>query len=182
MCVQWTVNLQSFSSSLANLSTSNLHGLFSTMTISFFKLSLEIFRALPGYEHTAHIYRHTGMHGNTKLSIHLPTGPLHSPIIYTCQYGSQQPLQAHARIWHQYAYMSVYMCCMFITWKCKEDFTGSTQKGNGRHGNQVLEVTRLVNDEENDCRFEVQREEPWIHTRHTWSIAVRERLLELFCD
>ena len=46
---------------------------------------------------------------------------------------------------------------------------------------RVMEVARLVN-EENDCRFEVQREEHWIHTRPTWSIAVKERLLELFCD
>ena len=45
-----------------------------------------------------------------------------------------------------------------------------------------MEVARLVNGEENDCRFEVQREEHWIHMRPTWSIAVRERLLELFCD
>ena len=48
-----------------------------------------------------------------------------------------------------------------------------------------MEVARLVNDEENYYRFEVQREEHRthsIHTRPTWSIAVRERLLELFCD
>ena len=41
-----------------------------------------------------------------------------------------------------------------------------------------MEVARLVNNEENDCRFEVQREENWIQ----WSIAVRERLIELFYD
>ena len=29
-------------------------------------------------------------------------------------------------------------------------------------------------DEENDCRLNVQREEHWIHTRLTCSIAVRE--------
>ena len=39
----------------------------------------------------------------------------------------------------------------------------------------------LKNDE-NDCRFEVQREEHWIHKRPTWSIAAREWLLEIFCD
>ena len=43
-------------------------------------------------------------------------------------------------------------------------------------------VARLVDDEENDCRFQVQREEHWIHMIPTWSIAVRERLLELFWD
>ena len=52
----------------------------------------------------------------------------------------------------------------------------------GRIGKQATEVARLVNDEENNCRFEVQRKEHWIHTRHTLSIAVRERLLGLFCD
>ena len=45
-----------------------------------------------------------------------------------------------------------------------------------------MEVARLVNDEEKDCRFEVQREEHWMHTRPTWSIAVRERLLKIFYD
>ena len=45
-----------------------------------------------------------------------------------------------------------------------------------------MEIAGLVNDEENDDRFEVQREEDWIQTRPTWSIAVRERLPELFCD
>ena len=55
------------------------------------------------------------------------------------------------------------------------------KKGNGRLGKQAMEVARLVNGEENDCRFEVQREKDCIHTRPTWSIAVRERLLELFC-
>ena len=51
-----------------------------------------------------------------------------------------------------------------------------------RLGKQAVEVTRLVY-EENDSRFEVQREEYWGHTRATGSIAAaRERLLELFCD
>ena len=54
------------------------------------------------------------------------------------------------------------------------------KKGNDCCGKQAMEVT--VSDEENDCRFEVQRDEPWIHTRPTWPIAVKERLLELFCD
>ena len=44
----------------------------------------------------------------------------------------------------------------------------------------AMAAVRLVNDEEeNHHRFEAQREEHWILT---WSIAVRERLLELFCD
>ena len=45
---------------------------------------------------------------------------------------------------------------------------------------QAMAVARSVNDDENDCRFEVQKEEYWIHTRPTWSIAVRETLQELF--
>ena len=45
-----------------------------------------------------------------------------------------------------------------------------------------MEVAGLVNDEENDCRLEVQREEHWIHTQPTWSIVVSERLVEVFCD
>ena len=44
----------------------------------------------------------------------------------------------------------------------------------------ALEIARLVNDEENNCRFEFHREEHGIHIRPTWSIAVREMLLELF--
>ena len=39
----------------------------------------------------------------------------------------------------------------------------STRKGNGRLGQQAMEVARLVNVEENDCKFEVQREEHWMH-------------------
>ena len=49
----------------------------------------------------------------------------------------------------------------------------------------VLEIKyggRWITDRENDCRFEVQLVEHWIHTRPTWCIAVRERLLEIFCD
>ena len=34
-----------------------------------------------------------------------------------------------------------------------------------KRGIYALEVTRLALDEENDCRFVVQREEHWIHTR-----------------
>ena len=41
---------------------------------------------------------------------------------------------------------------------------------------------RLVIDDENNCRFDVQREEHWIHTRPTRSKTVWERLLELFGD
>ena len=50
-------------------------------------------------------------------------------------------------------------------------------KGNGCLGKLAMEVARLVNDEENGCRFEVQREEHWIHTRPTWLMAVRESFL-----
>ena len=53
-------------------------------------------------------------------------------------------------------------------------------KGNRRLEKHAAEVARL--DDENDCRFEVQREEHWIHMRTTWSIYVRDGLLELFCD
>ena len=45
-----------------------------------------------------------------------------------------------------------------------------------------MEVARLVNDEEKDCRFCVLREEHWTHTQPAWSIAVRERLLEISRD
>ena len=45
-----------------------------------------------------------------------------------------------------------------------------------------MEVSRLVNDEENGFRFEVQSDEFWMHMRPTCSIAIRERLLELFYD
>ena len=55
-------------------------------------------------------------------------------------------------------------------------------EGNGCLGKQALEVARLFNDVETGFRFEVQREEHWIHTRPTWSIAVKVRSLELFCD
>ena len=34
-----------------------------------------------------------------------------------------------------------------------------------KRGIYALEVTRLAPDEEKDCRFVVQREEHWIHTR-----------------
>ena len=54
--------------------------------------------------------------------------------------------------------------------------------GNGRLGKPAMEVTRLANDEEDGCRLEAQREEHWIHTQPTWSVAVRERLLEISCD
>ena len=39
----------------------------------------------------------------------------------------------------------------------------NSTKRNGRLGKQAMEVARLVNDKENDCRFEVQREEHWMH-------------------
>ena len=38
-----------------------------------------------------------------------------------------------------------------------------------------MEVARLVNDEENGCKFEAQTEDPG------WLISVRERLLEGVC-
>ena len=53
-----------------------------------------------------------------------------------------------------------------------------------RHKKEIVvletshEIARL---EENDCDSN-HRDEHWIHTRPTWSIADRERLLELFCD
>ena len=56
------------------------------------------------------------------------------------------------------------------------------KKGNGHLGEKPVEATRLINDEENDCRFEVQREEHWILTQPTWSMAIRGRLLKLVCD
>ena len=57
------------------------------------------------------------------------------------------------------------------------------EKGNGRIGKLTLAVARLVNDEENSCRFKIEREETGCtHDLHGWLIAVRERLLELFCD
>ena len=37
------------------------------------------------------------------------------------------------------------------------------EKGNSRLRKRTLDVARSVNDEENDFRFEVQREEHWIH-------------------
>ena len=40
---------------------------------------------------------------------------------------------------------------------------------------QDLEVARLVNGEENDFRFVLQKDEHWIHKLLTLSIAVRER-------
>ena len=43
-----------------------------------------------------------------------------------------------------------------------------------------MEVARFVNNEENDCRFIVKKEEHWIYMRPIWSIAAREKLLELF--
>ena len=45
-----------------------------------------------------------------------------------------------------------------------------------------MEVARLVNDEENDCRFEVQMEEHWIHTPTYMVNSCQGKLLELFCD
>ena len=74
-------------------------------------------------------------------------------------------IAAHARMWYIYIYIYVgiyilvYMCCTFVTRECTEDFTDSTfkKKGNGRRRKQAVEVARLVNDEENDCSFAVQR-------------------------
>ena len=81
-----------------------------------------------------------------------------------------------------FRHISVYTSRTFITQECTEDFRDSTKKGNGCLGRQALVVAKLVNDEEKNCRFEVQMEEHWKHTLPTWSIAFRERLLEIFCD
>ena len=81
-----------------------------------------------------------------------------------------------------YAYISVYICAVHSKpWSAGKILWTQLRKGNGCLKKQAMEVARLVN-EENDCTFEVQMEEHWVHTRPTWSIAVRERLLELFCD
>ena len=58
-----------------------------------------------------------------------------------------------------YIYMSVYMCRMFITRECMENLWTRLKTGNDRLGKPAMEVTRLVYDEENDSRFEVQRKE-----------------------
>ena len=76
----------------------------------------------------------------------------------------------------------IYRCICAVRLDCTEDFPAQLKKGKGRLGKQAMEVARLVNDKENCCRFEVQRAEYWIHTRPTWSKAVKERLLDLFCD
>ena len=39
---------------------------------------------------------------------------------------------------------------------------------------------RVVNDEENSCRFEGQRKETWIHMWAAWLIAVREWMVEFY--
>ena len=52
-------------------------------------------------------------------------------------------------------------------------------KGNGRPGKLAIDNARFINDEENGCRFEVQRNVTWIYMRHAWLIAVRERVLSL---
>ncbi len=51
----------------------------------------------------------------------------------------------------------------------------SPPKGNGGLEKQAKKVVKLVYDE-NDCRFEVQREEYLLHMR-PWSLAVRDQLL-----
>ena len=83
---------------------------------------------------------------------------------------------------------SHYRACPNVEYMCACTF-GSARKNvrtrllkNGCHGKQAFAVVRLVNVKENDCRFVVQREEHWIHTRPTRSITVGERLLELFFD
>ena len=80
-------------------------------------------------------------------------------------------------------YISRYICAVYSYPGVHGRFYGLDLKnGNGCLGKLAIEVARLVNDEENDYRFEVQREEHWIHTQSTRSVAVRERLLELFYD
>ena len=65
------------------------------------------------------------------------------------------------------------ICRTFITREC-ERFYGLLCSS--------WKKARLVIDDENNCRFDVQREEHWIHTRPTRSKTVWERLLELFGD
>ena len=81
-------------------------------------------------------------------------------------------------------WLSDIRCRTFITRKCTEDFTDSKKKEEKKKKKEMvdLEVARLVGDEENDCRFEVQMEERWIHTRPTRSTVIRERFQKLFCD
>ena len=40
-----------------------------------------------------------------------------------------------------------------------------------------MDVARLVNDEENDCRFEVQREEHWKNTQSICQAKVARVIL-----
>ena len=57
------------------------------------------------------------------------------------------------------------VCAIHSSRECTEDFMDSDlKKGNGRVGKQTMEVARLVNDEQNGCRFEVQVEVHWLHT------------------
>ena len=60
-------------------------------------------------------------------------------------------------------YISLYMCHTFITSSVRKIL--QTRLKTGTHpGKQDMAVPRLVNDEENYCKFEVQRNEYWIHT------------------
>ena len=46
---------------------------------------------------------------------------------------------------------------------------------------EMVVLEKAWSFEENDCRFEVQRDDD-LDTRPTWSIPARERLLAIFCD
>ena len=52
--------------------------------------------------------------------------------------------------------------------------------GNSRCEKLAMEVARLLDDEVNGCRFDVQREEHWVNMRPTWLKGVREKLLDFF--
>ena len=84
-------------------------------------------------------------------------------------------IAAHARMWF------TYVPYVHIPGVHGRFYGLQLKKGNGCLENKLWRPLDCF-DEENDCRFEVQREEHWIHTRPTWSMAVRERLQELFCD
>ena len=64
----------------------------------------------------------------------------------------------------------------------KEDFMDSTLKGLSYW--KTKEDNRLVNDEETTANLKSEgKKEYWKHTHATYMVnAVRERLLELFCD
>ena len=83
-------------------------------------------------------------------------------------------MESHV-LWHM-PVCGVYISVPYVhNSESARTFLRTQFKGNGHLGKYAVEVTRLVNDKENDCIFEVQREEHCIHTQPTWLIAVRER-------